>query len=88
MLAERHKSKDTIGVYDAAEEYKLARVRLSFLLMFSQPLMTSSPAYFDQQHYPLPTSYMSSLSLSPTGNHLAIWEGPMEVSPPLFQNKH
>ncbi|EIM92727.1 YVTN repeat-like/Quino protein amine dehydrogenase [Stereum hirsutum FP-91666 SS1] len=54
VLAERHKSKDTIGVYDAAEEYRLAR------------------------HYPLPTSYMSSLSLSPTGNHLAIWEGPME----------
>lgn len=29
VLAERHKSKDTIGVYDAAEEYKLARVRFS-----------------------------------------------------------
>jgi hypothetical protein len=27
VLAERHKSKDTLGVYDATEGYKLARVR-------------------------------------------------------------
>lgn len=26
FLAERHKSKDTLGVYDAAESYKLMRV--------------------------------------------------------------
>lgn len=43
VLAERHKSKDTIGVYDAAEEYRLARVSLTFSLMFSQSLMTSAP---------------------------------------------
>ncbi|ETW87360.1 hypothetical protein HETIRDRAFT_307340 [Heterobasidion irregulare TC 32-1] len=54
VLAERHRSKDTLGVYDASDAYKLAR------------------------HYPLPTSSMSSMSLSPTGNHLAIWEGPLE----------
>jgi hypothetical protein len=29
VLAERHKSKDTIGVYDAADSFRLARVRLS-----------------------------------------------------------
>ena len=29
VLAERHKSKDTLGVYDALESYKL--VRVSFL---------------------------------------------------------
>ncbi|KAI0307923.1 Quino protein amine dehydrogenase [Multifurca ochricompacta] len=54
VLAERHKSKDTIGVYDAADSFRLAR------------------------HFPLPTTSMSSLALSPSGNHLAIWEGPLE----------
>ena len=27
VLAERHKSKDTLGVYDAQEAYRLVRVR-------------------------------------------------------------
>ncbi|KAF8213169.1 WD repeat-containing protein 8 [Mycena galopus ATCC 62051] len=54
VLAERHKSKDTIGIYDTAHAYQLAR------------------------HFPLPTSSLASLALSPTGNHLAIWEGPIE----------
>ncbi|KZV75494.1 YVTN repeat-like/Quino protein amine dehydrogenase [Peniophora sp. CONT] len=54
LLAERHKSKDTLGVYDTADSYKLVR------------------------HYPLPTSSMSSMSISPTGAHLAVWEGPLE----------
>ncbi|KAF8508111.1 WD repeat-containing protein 8 [Gautieria morchelliformis] len=47
VLAERHKSKDTLGVYDALDSYKLAR------------------------HVLLPSSSLSSISLSPTGNHLA-----------------
>lgn len=54
VLAERHKSKDTIGVYEASAAYKLVR------------------------HFPLPTSFVSSLALSPTGNHIAVWEGPLE----------
>jgi WD40 repeat protein len=54
ILAERHKSKDTLGVYDAAESYKLVR------------------------HFPLPTSSLASLALSPTGNHVAFWEGLLE----------
>ncbi|KAJ7932521.1 quinon protein alcohol dehydrogenase-like superfamily [Mycena leptocephala] len=54
VLAERHKSKDTAGVYDTADSYKLVR------------------------HFPLPTSSLASLALSPTGNHLAVWEGPIE----------
>ncbi|KAI0357067.1 YVTN repeat-like/Quino protein amine dehydrogenase [Trametes cingulata] len=54
VLAERHKSKDTLGVYDAQEAYRLVR------------------------HFPLPTSSLASVSLSPTGNCLAIWEGPLE----------
>lgn len=28
VLAERHKSKDTLGIYDAADSYRLTRVRL------------------------------------------------------------
>ncbi|KZP10515.1 WD repeat-containing protein 8 [Athelia psychrophila] len=54
ILAERHKSKDTLGVYDTADGYKLAR------------------------HFPLPTASLAHLALSPTGNHLAVWEGPLE----------
>ncbi|KAH0590872.1 WD repeat-containing protein 8 [Termitomyces sp. J132] len=54
VLAERHKSKETLGVYDALDSYKLTR------------------------HFPLPTVSLSSLSLSPTGDHLAVWEGPLE----------
>ena len=33
----------------------------------------------DLQHFPLPTSSLASVSLSPTGNYLAVWEGPLEV---------
>ncbi|TFK56980.1 WD repeat-containing protein 8 [Heliocybe sulcata] len=54
VLAERHKSKETIGVYDTSDSYKLVR------------------------HFPLPTCALSSLSISPTGNHIAVWEGPLE----------
>ncbi|KAI0274733.1 YVTN repeat-like/Quino protein amine dehydrogenase [Gloeopeniophorella convolvens] len=54
VLAERHKSRDTVGVYDAAESFRLTR------------------------HFPLPTSSMTSLALSPTGNHLAVWDSPLE----------
>ncbi|EGO05153.1 hypothetical protein SERLA73DRAFT_118703 [Serpula lacrymans var. lacrymans S7.3] len=51
ILAERHKSKDTLGVYDTANAYNLVR------------------------HFPLPTSNLANLALSPTGDHLAVWEG-------------
>jgi len=54
VLAERHKSKDTLGVYDTTESYRLLR------------------------HYPLPTSALASLALSPTGNNLAVWDGSLE----------
>ncbi|PPQ67059.1 hypothetical protein CVT25_005660 [Psilocybe cyanescens] len=54
VLAERHKSKDTLGIYDATQAYKLVR------------------------HFPLPTSSIASLSLSPNGNYIAVWEGPIE----------
>ncbi|GJJ08763.1 hypothetical protein Clacol_002982 [Clathrus columnatus] len=54
VLAERHKSKDTLGVYDTTQQYKLIR------------------------HVPLPSTSLASLSLSPTGNNIAIWESPLE----------
>ncbi|KAL9715926.1 hypothetical protein Ac2012v2_000370 [Leucoagaricus gongylophorus] len=54
ILGERHKSKDTLGIYDAVDSFKLIR------------------------HFPLPTSSLSSFSVSPTGNHIAVWEGPLE----------
>ncbi|KZT63453.1 YVTN repeat-like/Quino protein amine dehydrogenase [Daedalea quercina L-15889] len=54
VLAERHKSKDSIGVYDATSAYRMVR------------------------HFPLPTGLFSALSLSPTGSHVAVWEGPLE----------
>lgn len=31
------------------------------------------------QHFPLPTTSFASLALSPTGNHVAVWDGPLEV---------
>ncbi|KAF9270125.1 YVTN repeat-like/Quino protein amine dehydrogenase [Marasmius fiardii PR-910] len=54
VLAERHKSKDTLGVYDAFDSFKLVR------------------------HFPLPTTSVSSIALSPTDNYLAVWEGSLE----------
>ncbi|KZT30673.1 WD repeat-containing protein 8 [Neolentinus lepideus HHB14362 ss-1] len=54
VLAERHKSKEILGLYDTGDSYKLVR------------------------HFPLPTGSVSSLSVSPTGNHVAVWEGPLE----------
>ncbi|KAL6299160.1 Quino protein amine dehydrogenase [Sparassis latifolia] len=53
-LAERHKSRDTLGVYDASASYRLVR------------------------HFALPTSSLAGLALSPTGNTIAVWEGPLE----------
>lgn len=41
ILAERHKSKDTIGVYDAGDSYKLVRVRhLLATVIFQSMLLT------------------------------------------------
>ncbi|KAF9524092.1 WD repeat-containing protein 8 [Crepidotus variabilis] len=54
LLGERHKSKDTLGVYDSSEAYRLVR------------------------HFPLPTSTFAGLALSPTGNHVAVWDGPLD----------
>ncbi|KAI6108473.1 WD repeat-containing protein 8 [Pisolithus croceorrhizus] len=54
VLAERHKSRDTVGVYDASSNFRLVR------------------------HFPSPTTNLSSLALSPSGNYLAVWESILE----------
>ncbi|KAG8219715.1 hypothetical protein J3R82DRAFT_683 [Butyriboletus roseoflavus] len=54
VLAERHRSKDTLGIYDVSDSFKLVR------------------------HFPLPTTNLSSLALSPTGGYVAVWEGILE----------
>ncbi|EMD35848.1 hypothetical protein CERSUDRAFT_124462 [Gelatoporia subvermispora B] len=54
VLGERHKSKDTLGVYDASANYRLVR------------------------HFPIPTATLAGLALSPLGNHVAVWDGPLE----------
>jgi hypothetical protein len=35
VLAERHKSKDTVGIYDATDSYKLARVPMPFFFIIN-----------------------------------------------------
>jgi len=36
------------------------------------------------QHFPLPTSSLSSFALSPNGDHIAVWEGPLEYKLYIF----
>ncbi|KAI0788631.1 WD repeat-containing protein 8 [Abortiporus biennis] len=60
VLAERHKGRDAIGVYDVEESYRLVR------------------------HYPIPTASFSSLSISPNGSFVAIWDGPLEYKVHIF----
>jgi hypothetical protein len=74
VLAERHKSKDTIGIYDATNSFSIARVSLS-----CDSMLLSTIKITKIKHFPLPTSSMNSLALSPRGNHIAVWEGPLEV---------
>jgi len=73
ILAERHKSKDTIGVYDTEGAYRVVEVSARLFL----PRGTGTKP---SQHFPVPTSCLASISLAPTGNYLAIWEGSLEVN--------
>jgi hypothetical protein len=44
VLAERHKSKDTLGVYDATDLYKLVRVRpTAFTYMYNPDSIKAFP---------------------------------------------
>jgi len=73
ILAERHKSKDTIGVYDTAGAYRVVKVSPWLFLPHGTGTKPS-------QHFPVPTSCLASISLAPTGNYLAVWEGSLEVN--------
>lgn len=44
VLAERHKSKDTVGVYDTSESYRLVRVR-TIVVCASWPSVQSTSLY-------------------------------------------
>jgi hypothetical protein len=74
-LAERHKSKDTISVYDATNLFRLERVSLtrSLIKCLRWAIITKI------KHFRPPTSSKNSLALSPSGNHITVWEGLMEV---------
>ena len=73
VLAERHRSRDMLGVYDTVEGYKQARVWINPSL--SKPANNGDPS----QHFTVPTSSLASLAISPTGKHVAVWDGPLEV---------
>lgn len=65
-----------IGIYDTSDSFKQVRVRrLTHLLLCL--------AQASSQHFNVPTSSVSSLSISPTGSHIAVWDSPLEVSAPL-----
>ncbi|KIY43351.1 hypothetical protein FISHEDRAFT_67863 [Fistulina hepatica ATCC 64428] len=36
------------------------------------------------RHFQLPTSSLASLAISPTGNYIAVWEGPLEYKLPIL----
>ena len=74
MLAERHKSRDVIGIYDVQDHFKQVRVSVTEY----SPLL-SVPKHYSQ-HFDTPTSSLSSFVISPTGGHIAVWESPLEVA--------
>lgn len=60
-------------MYDTVDEYRVVKVSVSLFL----PRGTGTKP---SQHFPVPTSCLASISLAPTGNYLAIWEGSLEVN--------
>ena len=76
-LVERLKSKDTLGLYDASNAFKLVRVSEAYVR--SNEHIPERP-----KHFPLPTSSLSLMALSPRGTHVAICEGPLEVRPHMI----
>jgi len=59
-------------VYDTADSYRVVKVSARLSL----PRETGTKP---SQHFPVPTSCLASISLAPTGNYLAVWEGSLEV---------
>lgn len=46
ILAERHRSKDTLGIYDASDSFKLVRVRSHASSVFKADVTKKIPAAF------------------------------------------
>ncbi|KAL7278087.1 hypothetical protein ACG7TL_008057 [Trametes sanguinea] len=65
VLAERHKSKDTLGVYDAQEAYRLVRYKLYIVSLAGNVLGTFSPD-------PDPGFGIRMVSWHPSGKFLAV----------------
>ena len=61
-----------IGVYDTTGACQVVKVSARLFL----PRDTGTKP---SQHFPVPTSCLASISLAPTGNYLAVWEGSLEV---------
>lgn len=72
VLAERHRSRDTMGIYDARNNYTLLRVCVR------SRHSRASIADVGQQHFPLPTTSLASFALSPRSEYIAVWENPLE----------
>lgn len=56
VLAERHRSKDTLGIYDASDSFKLVRVRFHASSVFkaavTKKTSTAFPASHNQSLFP------------------------------------
>ena len=59
-------------MYDTADGYRVVKVGV---MLFLPHGIGTKPS----QHFPVPTSCLASISLAPTGNYLAVWEGSLEV---------
>ena len=59
-------------MYDVADGYRVVKVGV-------MPFPPRGAGTKPSQHFPVPTSCLASISLAPTGNYLAVWEGSLEV---------
>lgn len=60
-------------MYDTEGAYRVVKVSVGLFLPCG---IGTKPS----QHFPVPTSCLASISLAPTGNYLAVWEGSLEVA--------
>lgn len=61
-------------MYDTADGYRVVKVS-------ARQSLPRGIGTKPSQHFPVPTSCLASISLAPTGNYLAVWEGSLEVNP-------
>ncbi|PPQ63010.1 hypothetical protein CVT24_006116 [Panaeolus cyanescens] len=65
IVAERHKSRDTLGVYDASDAYRLVRYKLHVVSLAGDLLTTFSP-------YPDPILGIRKVAWHPSGTFIAV----------------